>query len=68
MENKSRKSYCLSAFLLQNHRIAESSELEGTLKGHPVQLPCNEQGHLMLHQLLGALSSLTLCVSIDGCM
>jgi len=27
------------------HRIIESFELEGTLEGHLVQLPCNEQGH-----------------------
>ena len=27
-----------------NHRIIEL--LEGTLKGHVVQFPCNEQGHL----------------------
>ena len=26
-------------------------ELEGTLKSHLVQLPCNEQGHLQLHQV-----------------
>jgi len=32
----------------QNNR---SSGLEGTLKGHLVQLPCNEQGHLQLHQV-----------------
>ena len=28
----------------------ESFELEGTLKGHLVQIPCNEQGHLQLDQ------------------
>lgn len=32
------------------HRITEYSVLEGTLKGHPAQLPCNEQGHLQLDQ------------------
>ena len=32
----------------ENHRI----ELEGTLKGHPVQLPCSEQGHLQLDQVV----------------
>ena len=31
-------------------RITELFELEGTLKGHLVQLPCSEQGHLQLHQ------------------
>lgn len=28
----------------------ESFEWEGTFKGHPVQLTCNEQGHLQLNQ------------------
>jgi len=37
----------------------ESFELEGTLKGHLVQLLCKEQGHLLLR----APSSLTLSVS-----
>jgi len=31
-------------------RIIELVELEGTLKGHLVQLLCHEQGHLQLHQ------------------
>ena len=43
-----------------------SFELEGTLKSHLVQLPCNEQGHLQLHQMLRAPFSLTLDVSKDG--
>ena len=30
--------------------IIKSFELEGTFKGHVVQLPCNEQEHLQLHQ------------------
>ena len=29
----------------------ESFEMEGTLKGHLVQFPCNEQGHLQLSQV-----------------
>ena len=29
---------------------SELFELEGTLKGHLVQLPCNEQEHLQLDQ------------------
>lgn len=29
-----------------DHRIIVLFELEETLKGHLVQLPCNEQGHL----------------------
>jgi len=36
------------AFL--DHGIIKPFELEGTLKGHLVQLPCNEQGHLQLDQ------------------
>ena len=28
----------------------ELFELEGTFKGHLVQLPCSEQGHPQLHQ------------------
>ncbi|KAK4825368.1 hypothetical protein QYF61_027121 [Mycteria americana] len=35
----------------QNHRIIEWFWLEGTFKGHPVQSPCNEQGHLQLDQV-----------------
>ena len=31
------------------NKITGSLELEGTLKGHLVQLPCYEQGHLQLH-------------------
>ena len=31
--------------------IIESLELEGTFKGHLVQLPCNEQGHAQLDQV-----------------
>ena len=42
----------------RDHRI----ELEGTFKGHLAQLPCSEQGHLQLHQVLRALCSLTLDV------
>ena len=47
-------------------QFTESLELEGTLKGHLVQLPCNEQGHPQLDQVLRALSSLTSNVSKDG--
>jgi len=30
--------------------LIESFELEGTLKGHLVQIPCTEQGHSQFHQ------------------
>ena len=46
--------------------IIESFGLKGPLKGHLVQLPCNEQGHLQLHQVLRAWFSLTLGTSMDG--
>ena len=46
--------------------FTERFELEGTHKGHLVQLPCIEQGHLQLHQVPRALSSLTLSIPRDG--
>jgi len=49
----------------KKHRIIESFELEGILKGHLAHLSCNEQGRLQLHQVLRARSSLTLSVSRD---
>jgi len=55
----------MNLFHIKN-RIIEFYELKGTIKGHLVQLPCNEQGHLQLHQVLKALSSLTFSVSRDG--
>jgi len=45
--------------------MIESFMLEGSLKGHLVQLPCNVQGHLQLHRVLGAQSSPTLNVFGD---
>ena len=36
--------------IIADCRIIESLELEGTFKGHLVQLPYNEQGHLQLDQ------------------
>lgn len=34
----------------KNHGVIELFQLEGTLKGHLIQFPCTEQGHLQLHQ------------------
>ena len=50
----------VKSFQSQNHRM------EGTFKGHLVQLPCDEQGHLQLDQVLRAQSSLTFSVSRNG--
>jgi len=36
--------------LILDQRITELFELEITFKGHLVQLPCNELGHLQLDQ------------------
>lgn len=56
------KIVCFIARLLF-HRFL--FELEGTLKDHLVQLPCSEQRHLQLEQVLRTPSSLTLNVSGD---
>ena len=42
--------YTYTFIYIQNHAIIESFESDGTLKGHLIQLSCNEQGHLQLHQ------------------
>jgi len=34
--------------MLWNHRVIESFELEGTLKGRLDQVPCSEQGHVLV--------------------
>ena len=47
-------------------RIIELFELEGTFKGHLVQLLCNEQGHPQLNQAAQSPSSLTSDVARDG--
>jgi len=54
-ERDDRRSWCLSAASLQlpgfAHRITEWFGLEGTLRGHPAQPPCREQGYLQLDQV-----------------
>ena len=35
----------------ESQTFIESLELEGTFKGHLVQLPCNEQGRVQPHQV-----------------
>ena len=51
---------------LLEERIIESFEYERTLKDQLMQLPCNDQGHPQLHQVLRASSNLTLSVSRVG--
>jgi len=45
----------------------EAFRLEGTLKGHLVQLPCYEKGHLQLPQVLRALSNHSLVLQTSVC-
>ena len=54
----------MTVLQMSMHRITEL--LEGTLKGQLVQLPCNDQGHLQLLQVLRVPSSPILSVSKDG--
>ena len=53
----------LASSFIYNHRIVEWFELEGTLEGHIVHLPCNE--HLQVDHCAQSPSSLTLDVSRD---
>jgi len=41
---------CLVMATWTGSKIIESFELEGTFKGHLVQLLCSEQGHIQLNQ------------------
>lgn len=51
----------LAIYLLINGcEIIDAFELEGTLKGHLIQLLYSEQGHLQPDQVFRALSSLAL--------
>ena len=45
----------LNAELKYNRKYKQTLELEGTFKGHLVQLPCNEQGHPQLDQIAQSL-------------
>jgi len=47
-------------------RVIESLELEGTVKGHLAQSPCNKQGHLQLDQVAQGLIQSRL-ESFQGC-
>jgi len=48
------------------HRIIESFELEGTFKGHPVWLLCNEQRHLSLVRCLNPVQPDFECLQEEG--
>ncbi|KAK4827482.1 hypothetical protein QYF61_018782, partial [Mycteria americana] len=57
----------MSSFQIQSDLHSKKGQhRKGTFKGHLVQPPCNEQGHLQLDRLLRAPSNLTLNVSRDG--
>ena len=52
--SKSRRTSSVLTEVLSSsclHRIIDSFKLEETFKGHLVERPCNEQGHLQLHQV-----------------
>lgn len=48
-----------------NHRFIEEFGLKRTFKGHVVQCPCNEQGHLQSNQVAQSpvQSGLALCAT-----
>jgi len=47
-----------------NHRITELFELEGTFKGYPVQLPCNEPG---IYSSITSINKKCLFLSLTPC-
>ena len=47
---KNNSRYCIP-IEINNHRIIESLQLEGTSEGHLVQIPCSEQEHVQLDQV-----------------
>lgn len=59
---------CTNCFYFTRCKLlTESSELEGSLRGHPVQLPCDAQRHLQLPQVLRALSNHSLVLQTSVC-
>ena len=57
---------CTGKEIRGNFSVIESLELEGTFKGHLVQLPCNEQGHAQLDQVVQGLIQPCLVFSLFG--
>ena len=51
LEQVTQRGCAVSVLVGLAHRIIEWFGLEGTFKGHLVQPPCNEQGHLQLDQV-----------------
>ena len=47
-DRHSCKDFCIAADIIEDHRAIELFELKRTLKGHLIQLPCNEQRQLDL--------------------
>jgi len=55
-----------SSYQSKQYRIIELFKFEGTFQRPSGPTPCKEQGHLQLHQVLRALSSLTFSVCRNG--
>lgn len=56
----------LKSVVSQNHRTIGLFGLKGPSKGHLLQPPCSEQGHLQQTRLLRVSSNLPLNISRDG--